>query len=85
MIKKNSKKESLMIAKRKGKEKKCYFCENKSNPLWTDYEKLKDFLSPRSRIIGGQFSGICVKHQRKLVKAIKQARHLALLPFTTQE
>lgn len=85
MIKKNTRRESLMIAKRKGKEKKCFFCENKSLPQWTDYEKMREYLSPRGRILGGQFTGICVKHQRKLVKAIKQARHLALLPFLTQE
>jgi len=83
MIKK-SKKDSLLIAKRKGREKGCSFCKSKTDPKWQDYEKFGEFLSPRSRILGAQFSGVCAKHQRKLVKAIKQARHLALIPFVTQ-
>jgi small subunit ribosomal protein S18 len=83
MIKK-SKKETILAAKRRGREKGCFYCKSNTNPDWTDYEKMREFLSPRSRIIAAQFSGICAKHQRKLSRAIKQARHLALLPFTTQ-
>jgi small subunit ribosomal protein S18 len=83
MMKKN-KKGSLSIARKKGKERGCTFCKTKSNPRWEDYESYSDFLSPRGRIIASQYSGVCAKHQRKLVKAIKQARHLALLPFVTQ-
>ena len=83
MIKKN-KKANILAAKRRGKEKGCVYCKSKTIPNWKDYEKMAEFLSARSRILGAQFSGVCAKHQRKLVKAIKQARHLALLPFTTQ-
>ena len=83
MIKKN-KRNSLLIAKRKGKEKGCLFCKSKSIPKWEDYQSYGEFLSPRARIIASQYTGVCAKHQRKLVKAIKQARHLALLPFVTQ-
>jgi small subunit ribosomal protein S18 len=82
MIKK--KKDSILAAKRRGKEKVCAFCKENTNPSWKDYEKLKEYLSPRGRIIASQFSGVCSKHQRKLAQAVKQARHLALLPFTTQ-
>lgn len=84
MIKK-SKKDNILAAKRRGREKGCSFCKNKTVPNWQEYEKMKEYLSARSRIIGSQFSGTCARHQKKLVKAIKQARHLALLPFTTQE
>lgn len=83
MIKKN-KKANILAAKRRGKEKGCFYCKSKTIPSWKDYEKMGEFLSVRSRILGAQFSGVCAKHQRKLVKAIKQARHLALMPFTTQ-
>ncbi len=83
MMKKN-KKNSLLIAKRKGKERGCTFCKTKTNPRWEDYESYNEFLSPRGRILASQYSGVCAKHQRKLVKAIKQARHLALMPFVTQ-
>jgi len=83
MIKK-SKKSSLLMAKRKGREKGCAFCKSKTVPRWEDYEKFGEYLSPRARIMGSQFTGTCAKHQRKLSKALKQARHLALLPFVTQ-
>ena len=81
---KKSKKDSLLIAKRKGKERGCAFCKSKTDPCWEDYESYSVYLSPRGRIIASQYTGVCAKHQRKLVKAIKQARHLALLPFVTQ-
>lgn len=81
---KKSKKDSLLIAKRKGKERGCAFCKSKTDPRWEDYESYNVYLSPRGRIIASQYTGVCAKHQRKLVKAIKQARHLALLPFVTQ-
>lgn len=81
---KKSKKDNLLIARRKGREKGCLFCKTKTIPKWEDYEKYGEFLSPRGRIIGSQFSGVCTKHQRKLSSAIKQARHLALMPFLTK-
>lgn len=84
MIKKKRKRNNLLIAKRKGRERGCYFCKNKVSPKWEDYEKFYDFLSPRGRILAAVYTGTCAKHQRKLVKSIKQARHLALLPFVTQ-
>ena len=81
---KKSRKDNLLIAKRKGKERGCLFCKTKTIPRWEDYEQYGEFLSPRGRIIASQFSGVCAKHQRKLSRAIKQARHLALMPFITQ-
>lgn len=83
MIKK-SKKDNILAAKRRGREKGCSYCKTNTVPAWQDYEKMREFLSARSRILGAQFSGVCAKHQRKLVKSLKQARHLALLPFTTK-
>jgi small subunit ribosomal protein S18 len=72
-----------ITAKKRGK--KCPYCLAKNVPVWQDYEKMKEFLSPRGRIISSIMSGVCVRHQRGLARAIKQARHLALLPFTSQE
>jgi len=79
------KKNALLAAKRKGKEKGCVFCKEKTPIIWENYEKYREFLSPRSRIMAAEFTGVCVKHQRKLSAAIKQARHLGLLPFVTQQ
>jgi small subunit ribosomal protein S18 len=83
MMRKN-KKNNLLIAKRKGKERGCTFCKSKTDPKWEGYESYNEFLSPRGTITAAQYTGVCAKHQRKLIKTIKQARHLALMPFVTQ-
>jgi len=66
-------------------EKGCSFCKEKSIPRWEDHEKLREYLSSRGRVLPGTMTGVCVKHQRVMARAIKQARHLALLPFTVTE
>lgn len=69
----------------KPRSKECAFCKSKSDPVWSDNEKLTEYLTARGRIMSSQYTGVCVKHQKLLARAIKQARHLALLPFTSQE
>ncbi len=61
--------------------KKCYYCEEKKDPNFLDVASLKKFLTERGKIIPRSRSGLCAKHQRRLTVSIKQARHLALLPF----
>jgi small subunit ribosomal protein S18 len=63
----------------------CYFCTSKEEISYKNYQVLERFLSPRKRILPRARTGICAKHQRQLAKAIKQARHLALLPFVIKE
>lgn len=60
----------------------CSFCQNKTVPAYTDIATLKRYVSDREKIVPRLRSGVCSKHQRQLTKAIKHARHLALLPFT---
>jgi small subunit ribosomal protein S18 len=60
---------------------KCYYCENKKLPDYKEVDSLNKFISDRGRIQARGRSGICAKHQRLLARSIKQARHLALLPF----
>jgi len=64
-------------------KQKCYYCENKKLPDYKEPEILKKFLSDRSKIQAASRTGICAKHQRRLTRAIKQARHLALVPFVS--
>ncbi|MFH0943189.1 MAG: 30S ribosomal protein S18 [Candidatus Beckwithbacteria bacterium] len=63
-------------------KQKCYYCENKKLPDFKEFEVLKKFVSDRGKIQASSRTGVCAKHQRRLTKAIKQARHLALLAFT---
>lgn len=63
------------------KPKDCYFCKEGKEPDFLETEVLRRFLTERGKIIPAQRNGLCRKHQRRLTLAIKQARHLALLPF----
>ena len=50
-----------------------------------DYKRpdiLKRFVTDRGKIIPGRVSGATASQQRKLTKAIKRARFMALLPYT---
>jgi small subunit ribosomal protein S18 len=62
----------------------CGFCEGKLTLDYKNEAALKNFLSSRGRILARSRTGICAKHQRQLARAIKRARHLALLPFVVK-
>lgn len=65
--------------------KSCRFCADSEVELdYKDVKTLRIFLTERAKIIPRRISGNCAKHQRKLTTEIKRARHLALLPYTSQ-
>ena len=67
---------------RKPKKKICSFCVDKVESIdYKQYDKLKRFMTERSKVLPRRISGNCAKHQRELTKAIKRARNIALLPF----
>jgi small subunit ribosomal protein S18 len=43
---------------------------------------LRRYVTDRGKIRPRRQTGTCAKHQRALARAIKRARHLALIPFT---
>ncbi|PJE63446.1 30S ribosomal protein S18 [Candidatus Roizmanbacteria bacterium CG10_big_fil_rev_8_21_14_0_10_45_7] len=63
----------------------CYFCTQNVEPSYKEYEALKKFLSYRGKIVSSEKSRVCALHQRKLARAIKQARQMALLPYVVYE
>jgi small subunit ribosomal protein S18 len=66
------------------RRKVCRFCADKS--LRIDYKDLKiisQFLTERGKMTPSRITGNCAHHQRVLTTAIKRARSVALLPFTT--
>lgn len=65
-------------------KKVCQFCSNKTEPHYFDIVALRRFINDRGRIVTRVRSGSCAKHQRRITKEIKRARHLALLPFTVR-
>jgi small subunit ribosomal protein S18 len=66
------------------KKKFCKFCEDKVNYIdYKDVRLLQGFIPERAKIFPRRISGTCSKHQRKVMHAIKRARILALVPFTS--
>ncbi len=60
----------------------CPFCKEKREPDYKNSEELAKFVTDRGKIVGKIKTGLCAKHQRRVAKAVKRARHLGLLPFT---
>ena len=64
----------------------CRFCADKAILIeYKDQHLLAGYLSERFKIVPRRISGNCAAHQRELTKAIKRARHLAILPYTTAQ
>ena len=66
------------------RRKVCAFCADKVEQIdYKDAAKLRRFISERAKILPRRVTGTCARHQRDLTVAIKRARHLALLPFSS--
>jgi len=64
------------------KPKFCQFCTDKSiNIDYKNLELLARYINEAGKIRPRRQTGTCARHQREVAKAIKNARHLALLPF----
>jgi len=67
-----------------GRRKVCRFCADKSLKVdYKDVRTLQSFITEGGKIVPARTSGNCAKHQRQLAIAIKRARVVALLPFST--
>lgn len=51
---------------------------------YKDFKTLQRFVNPYGQIESRKKNGLSEKQQKALTKAVKRARHLALLPFTTR-
>ena len=70
---------------KKQKRKICIFC--KDNIQHVDYKDtglLRKFLSDRGKIRARRVTGNCSQHQRDVAQAVKNAREMALLPYSTR-
>jgi small subunit ribosomal protein S18 len=67
------------------KQKQCFFCANSIKEIdYKDTKNLQRFLSSYAKILPRKKTGVCAKHQRKLAQAVKRARFMALIPYTTR-
>lgn len=72
--------------RRRGRRRVCRFCADKDVAIdYKDPQALKYFVTERGKIVPRRISGSCAKHQRAITRAIKQARLIALLPYTSIE
>ncbi len=63
------------------KKKVCRFCVDKIEIDYKNVSLLRAFVTESGKILSGNVTGTCAKHQRELCNAVKRARMLALLPF----
>ena len=73
---------------RKPKKKVCVFCKDvkKDRPVNIDYKDttlLRKYISDRGKIRARRVTGNCSQHQRDVAIAVKNAREVALLPFSS--
>ena len=65
------------------KKKYCYFKENQITEIdYKDVKLLRRFIIDQGKIMPRRVTGTSAKMHRKLVKEIKRARNIALMPFT---
>jgi small subunit ribosomal protein S18 len=67
------------------RKKVCKFCTDKIDAIpYRDVRLLGQFVAERGKIVPRRLTGVCTTHQRRLTRAIRQARNIALLPFATR-
>jgi small subunit ribosomal protein S18 len=69
---------------RKPKKKVCQFCKDKTTYVdYKDTTLLRKFISDRGKIRARRVTGVTVQQQRQIASAIKNAREMALLPYSS--
>jgi small subunit ribosomal protein S18 len=70
---------------KKGKRKVCIFCKDRIDYVdYKDVTVLRKFVSERGKIRARRVTGNCVQHQRDVASAVKNAREMALLPYSAR-
>lgn len=70
---------------RRQKKRACFFCaEGVEHIDYKDVATLRRFMSERAKIRARRVTGSCRQHQAEVATAIKNAREVALLPYTNR-
>nr|YP_008965661.1 chloroplast 30S ribosomal protein S18 [Porphyridium purpureum]ATJ02864.1 30S ribosomal protein S18 [Porphyridium purpureum]BAO23637.1 chloroplast 30S ribosomal protein S18 [Porphyridium purpureum] len=59
--------------------------KNNETLNYKDIDILRRFINDQGKILPRKLTGLTMKEQKKVATSIKQARMLAILPFTNQE
>lgn len=72
------------LRRRGGRRRVCRFCADPELAIdYKDSGQLKYFISDRGKIVPRRISGNCALHQRRITTAIKRARNVAIMPYTS--
>jgi len=64
------------------RKKYCLFCKERIKFIdYKDARRLENYTLETGKILPARVSGTCAYHQKQLTKAIKRARHMALIKF----
>jgi len=70
---------------RRKKRRQCNWCADKIEVVdYKEIPKLRRYITERGKILPRRITGNCAHHQRQLTVAIKRARIMALLPYTSE-
>ena len=70
----------------RSRRKVCAFCVDHVREIdYKDVGRLRRYISERAKIEPRRKTGTCAKHQRRLTVALKNARQMALLPYTAAQ
>jgi len=71
---------------RKPRKKYCAFCKDKIDYIdYKDSNLLRRYVSEKGKIRARRVTGNCAQHQKKLSLAVKRAREVALLPYSSRQ
>lgn len=63
-------------------KKRCKLCASNIKEIdYKDTDRLSKFINKKAKILSRKISGNCAKHQHRIVRNIKRARYMALLPY----
>ncbi|PIR18105.1 MAG: 30S ribosomal protein S18 [Deltaproteobacteria bacterium CG11_big_fil_rev_8_21_14_0_20_49_13] len=66
------------------RKRTCRFCADKMLKLdYKNPQQMGLYISERGKILPRRFTGACAKHQRFITLAVKRARILAVVPFSS--
>lgn len=66
------------------RRKSCRFCSDAEYVLdYKNWRVMQSFVSEHGRIVPRRISGTCALHQRALTTALKRARNLAMIGYTS--
>ena len=69
---------------RRVRQKPCAFCKAKVEYIdWKDVENLRRMLTPNGKIHGRKRLSASAREQRMIAQAVKRARYMGLLPYTS--